>query len=135
MIVADTGPLVALLDRRDRWHAWAVREFGALRDPIVTCEAVVSEACFVLRSVHRGGDAVLGLVEKGVVVLRATDTEDVPRLRSLITRYGDVPMSFADACLVRITERVPDSEVLTLDADFRVYRRLGRQLIPVRMPQ
>lgn len=50
-------------------------------------------------------------------------------------RYADVPMSLADACLVRMSELSDDASVLTLDSDFRIYRRLGRQAIPLLTPR
>lgn len=102
--------------------------------PLQTCEAVVSEACFLLRNYPGGSVAVLQLLERGVVrVSFRLDTEQ-ESVRKLLARYASVPMSLADACLVRMTELMTDCVLLTMDADFRLYRRSGRQAIPLQMP-
>lgn len=133
-IILDTGPLVALLSRRDTYHAWAKLQFAAIEPPLSTCEAVISEACFLLRAVHRGPRSVLDLLDRGVVAIPfrlADETEPVMRLQA---RYASVPMALADACLVRMTEQHAKGTVITLDHDFRVYRKQGRYVIPTIMP-
>ena len=130
----DTGPLVAFLNRRERYHRWAVERFAELRGPLRSCEVVVTEACFLLRNLPEGTDAVLALLERGVISLDCRIADEVKRIRRLLRRYQDQPMSLADACLVRLSELISDSAVLTLDADFRVYRRNGREVIPVISP-
>ena len=129
----DTGPLVALLNRRDPHHAWAVAAWNSAVAPLVTCDAVISEACWLLRGVRGGVDAALGLVVDGAVVTAFPFVAHAARVRALMSRYADVPMSFADACLVRMSE-LDDIAIMTLDSDFRVYRRNGRQAVPVIMP-
>ena len=133
-VIIDTGPLVALLNRRDRWHEWAVRQFGGVVAPLVSCEAVVTEACFLLRGMSGGTDAVLELVDRGLVEVSFQADAAIADLRRLMKRYADVPMAFADACLVRMAEERTGSSVMTLDSDFRRYRRLGRQVIPLIAP-
>jgi predicted nucleic acid-binding protein len=133
-VLADTGPIVALLNREDRYHAWSREAFAQLDTPVVSCEAVLSEACFLLRKLRGGADAVLKLVERGVVTLPfRLDAECAP-VRMLLARYAAVPMSLADACLVRLCEQLSGSTVLTLDRDFRIYRRHRRNVIPTWMP-
>jgi predicted nucleic acid-binding protein len=61
--------------------------------------------------------------------------ENLEPVLKLIHKYSDVPMGFADACLVRMTETLVDPIVLTTDQDFRVYRRHSRQVVPCVMPE
>lgn len=133
-VVVDTGPLVALLNQRDRHHGWAKAVLDTIEPPIVTCEAVVSEACFLLRDFDGGRDAVLALLSRNVVKCDFRLTSEVEAVRALMKKFNDVPMSLADACLVRMTELEASSVVLTIDSDFRVYRRNRRQTIPTMMP-
>jgi uncharacterized protein len=135
VLLLDTGPLVAFLNRNDDHHGWATRVLARLAPPLLTCEAVLSEACFLLRRSRGGPEAVLQLVERGLVVDGFRCEQEIPALRRLLARYADVPMSFADACLVRLSEQHPSSRLLTLDHDFKVYRRNGRQVIPVLSPR
>jgi len=132
--VLDTGPLVALLNRRDRYHRWTTEQWAEVEPPVLTCEAVLTEACFLLRKSPGGPAAVLELASRSVVTVAYDVEADVEALSRLMTRYADVPMSLADACLVRMVERQPDAAVLTLDRDFRVYRSHGRRVIPALMP-
>lgn len=133
-VIADTGPIVALLNGEDRYHEWSREVFDELDSPIVSCDAVLSEACFLLRKTRGGGEAVLKLVERGVIRLPFRLDSEIAPVRKVLTRYASVPMSLADACLVRLSERFAGSTILTLDRDFRIYRRHGRNVIPTRMP-
>jgi len=133
--LVDTGPLVAFLNRRDRHHQWAVDTMANLRPPLLTCEAVLSEAIYLVRAIPHGGDAVMELLERGMVRGVFRLEEEATAVRRLLKKYGDVPMDLADACLVRMTEVYADPLVVTVDTDFRdVYRRHGRALIPTTMP-
>ncbi len=133
-VVVDTGPLVALVNRRERHHAWVREQFAELRPPLLTCEAVVSEACFLLREIDGGASALLELFSRRVVVVPFCLADELPVVERLMRRYRDVPMSLADACLVRMAEQHAASRVLTLDAHFKIYRKNGRAIIPTLMP-
>lgn len=133
-IVIDTGPIVALLNRRDRHHAWIRDVLDTIEPPIFTCEAVVSEACFVLGRLAGGQSAVLELLSNDVLKIDFRMLSEIDALRSLMRKFANVPMSLADACLVRMTELDPQSVIVTLDSDFRVYRRNRRLVIPTIMP-
>ena len=133
-VLLDTGPLVAFLDRRDRYHTWARAQWAEIEPPLLTCEAVVTEACFLVRDLPGGGTTVVDLVTRGVVRIGYDLQVDAAPTAKLLARYASVPMALADACLVRMAERQPGSRVLTLDRDFRVYRMLGRRVIPTAMP-
>ena len=130
----DTGPLVAFLNRRDSFHPWARDLFARLHPPLLSCEAVLAEACFLLQGTHGGTAAVLELVNRGILVPQFSLADHLPSVASLMKKYADLPMSLADACLVRMTEIHDICEVASLDSDFLVYRRNGRQRIPVNMP-
>jgi predicted nucleic acid-binding protein len=131
-VLVDSGFLVALLNRRDRDHRWAVVRASQLPPPWKTCEAVLSETFYLLGENGRGWLATL--LRRNAVVSTFTFTDNLVSVLDLIQKYADVPMSLADACLVRMTEVLPDPVVLTNDKDFRVYRRHSRQVIPCSMP-
>lgn len=133
-VLVDTGPLVAALRRRDRHHEWARAHFDAATRPFVSCEAVISEAVFLLERAGGGKDALFGLLERGIVVVRYAFESELTETLRLLRRYSDTPMSFADACLVRMSEHHESAVVFTTDSDFRLYRRNGRQIIPLIIP-
>jgi predicted nucleic acid-binding protein len=130
----DTGPLVAFLNRADRFHAWAVAQLGEIEPPLLTCEPVLTEACFLLRHDPAGPAAVLAFVHEGLIQVGLSLDTEIVALRRLLRRYSDLRMSLADACLVRLAELHAGSVLLTLVSDFRVYRMHGRQVVPTLMP-
>lgn len=132
--IVDTGPLVAFLDTRDPRHSWAQETFNRFRLPLVTCEAVLSEACFVVGQATGRQNAVMALVSRGVIALDFRLAPNFEAVRKLMAKFASVPMSLADACLVRMTELDARASLVTMDGDFRIYRRNGRQAIPVEMP-
>ncbi len=134
-ILVDTGPIVAFLNARDSHHQWARNVFASHAPPLLTCEAVISEACFLCGRSAAGAQAVLLLLERGVLTVSSVLERDVHAIAQLMRRYANIPMSLADAILVRMSETIPDSMVLTLDSDFKIYRRLGRRVIPTNMPE
>ena len=133
-VIIDTGPLVALLNRRERLHSWASEILDTIEPPIFTCDPVLSEACFLLQDVIGGQDAILELISRGIVRSDFRVASEIDSLRVLMKKFGDVPMSLADACLVRMTELDQQSVVLTIDSDFRIYRRNRRQVVPTITP-
>lgn len=130
--LVDAGFVVALLSRRDAHHHWAVAQTPRLAPPWGTCEAVLSEAFHLLGA--RGTPGLSALLRRRVVVVVFDFADDLEPVLKLMQKYADVPMSLADACLVRMTEMRSDPVILTTDADFRIYRRHGRQVIPCVMP-
>ncbi len=133
-ILIDTGPIVALCNHHDRYHHAVMRQLNELSPPLLTCEAVVTEACFLVDKHNKRADAVLELLENGFMAISPVVRQEIPTVRALMRKYADVPMSFADACLVRMAELHDDSAILTLDADFRIYRKHGRQHIDAMIP-
>ena len=130
----DTGPLVAFLNGRDAFHPWARETLDAIRPPLHTCEAVISEACFLVRRLEGGPDAVFALLARGILDVEFHLDAEHGAVRKLMTKYASVPMSVADACLVRMAELDHGLTIITLDDDFRIYRRHGRHAVPVLMP-
>ena len=133
-ILLDTGPWVALMCRDDSHHTWAREQFARYPGPFLTCEAVVAETCFLLA---RGGfdpAKALMMIERGVVNVAMSLRDEIAPVRALFQRYDNVPTSLADACLIRLAELHEPSRVLTLDRDFRIYRRHGRKTIALITP-
>ena len=130
-VLLDAGPIVALLSPRDAWHEWARETFAAIKGPLVTCEPVLAEASLVLRARPEASVAVMELLVRGFMQIRFRLQSERAAIQTLMNRYRSVPMSLADACLVRMSELEPRASVLTLDSDFRVYRRNGRGVIPL----
>jgi len=135
-VLVDAGPIAALLDRRDTHHEWAKRQVAHLRHLLLTCEAVVSEAFFLLGPVRGGTSTLAGLLREQLVKVD-TDFSFGDHLAEILDnmeRYKNVPMSFADACLVRMTEIERGSLIFTTDRDFLTYRRNRRERIPLISP-
>lgn len=131
-LLVDAGFLVALLSRRDSHHEWAVTQVPDHAPPWRTCEAALSEAFHLLGAPGAPG---LGALLRRRAVIAAFDLDnDLESVLKLLQKYADVPMSLADACLVRMTETLPNPAILTTDSDFRIYRRHSRQIVPCVMP-
>ena len=133
-VICDAGPLVAFLDRREQWHSWALERFSALTEPLVTCEAVIAEAAFLTIGHGLPAGRFMQIFERELVLVDFRFNNEWPAIRRLLDSYSSVPMSLADACIVRMSELHDDSMVLTLDRDFLIYRRNRRQRIPLMAP-
>ena len=132
--ILDTGPLVGSLDRDDQWHAWASKQFAAIRQPALTCDAVISEACFLLRGTPDSREKIFALIERGILRVVPILPDESPAVRTLLSRYGQ-RMDYADACVVRLSELHREHTIVTTDTeDFRIYRRFGRQALPLQVP-
>jgi predicted nucleic acid-binding protein len=133
-LICDTGPLVAFFNRADQHHRWACEQFNRITEPLITCEAVISEVVFLLQDDRLPSDPILEVLERGKVLVQFSAEEHWPDLRHLMRKYANLPMSLADACLVRMAELAPQSQIFTADRHFRIYRRHGRQIIPLLAP-
>jgi len=128
--ILDTGPLVALMNRRDRYHAWTLDALGRLDFPLWTCEPVLTEAAHLCGRPHE----MTRMVAEGTLRLGLAVGDEAGALTRLLQRWAG-RMDLADACVVRMTEMYPACQVFTLDRqDFSVYRRNGRQVIPLLAP-
>jgi predicted nucleic acid-binding protein len=134
VVLLDTGPLVGYINKTDQYHLWAVEQFKALHERVLTCEAVWTEAAFL--TVKGGGtaDSLWPMLRSSAVQLDFNLMREFESVAALMNRYTDLPMTLADACLVRMSELNPGCQVLTTDSHFKIYRRFGRQTIPLFYP-
>jgi len=130
-VIADTGFVVAFLSKADNYNGWAVETAARVNMPILTCEAVVAETAFHMKS----ATPVLEMVREGMIEIGFNAQVEITHLRELAKRFSDRRPDFADLCLIRMSELYPRYTVLTTDEhDFRVYRRNKRDAIPLLCP-
>jgi hypothetical protein len=134
-LLTDSGPLIALLDSSDSHHEWAVEQFSHLSSPLMTSEGAIAEATHLLQDAGVKPWGVLELISREIIVIRFDLDANLNRVLSLMKKYADTPMDFVDACLVAMTEEKQNCKLLTLDSDFRIYRRFERQMIPLIIPK
>ena len=132
-VIVDTGPLVALLNRTDAAHGWVMQQLSDIAPPMLTCEAVLAEATYLTRHMPGARAALIEMIGDDFLAIGMAVADHHSALLGMIKRYADVPMSLADGCLVRLAELYPQSPVFTLDRDFNIYRKNGRQVIAVMM--
>jgi len=132
--IADTGIIVAALNKREKYHTWTLEQMRRLTVPVLTCEAVITEACYLMRSEPNGKEDVLALIERGILKIDFSLQMEVEAIKDLMTTYENVPMDFADGCLVRMSELTENANVFTLDGDFWIYRKNGKEQIPLLIP-
>jgi predicted nucleic acid-binding protein len=129
--IADSGFLVAFARANDMHHDWAVGVASRVGEPLLTCEAVLAETAFHLRSVP----LVMAMLGDGLIEVAFECSEHLPRLAQLAKAYADREPDLADLCLIRMSELHPRHSVITVDrADFRIYRRNKREAIPLICP-
>ena len=128
--IADTGFLIALANARDLHHSWALRMAEQVTEPLLTCEPVLAEAAFHLRN----SALVLEMITEDLVALAFDCNDHLPQLAVLAARYADRQPDLADLCLIRMSELYPQHSIVTVDRDFRLYRRNKREVIPIIMP-
>jgi uncharacterized protein len=129
--IADTGFLVAFLNRNDQHHEWAAEVGSRVSYPLLTCEAVLAETAYLVESISK----TMELLAQGFVEIAFELSSNVEEIARLAERYQTRRPDLADLCLIRISEINPDLPVLTVDeADFRVYRRNKRDIIPIICP-
>ena len=122
-VLLDTGPLVALLSKDDAEHPRAKRLFADCVPPFRCCEAVIAEACFLMRKVDAAGPAeVIALGRKGVYEIALSIEDHWANIERLLRKYVNQPISLADASLIRCAEIHEEARILTFDSDFGVYR-------------
>jgi predicted nucleic acid-binding protein len=134
VVVVDTGPLVAYLVATDTHHDWATDHIKRLRPPLLTCEPVLAESCYIAWQLGEDPAKVLDLLSRGMIGVAFQAEDHVEELADLMRRYNNLPMSLADACLVRMAETREKSVVFTVDSHFRIYRKHGRHVIPTLLP-
>lgn len=133
-VLLDTGPLVALLDRSDAHHAWAVEQMRHVTLPLRTADAVVTEAAYLTRRLAGAWETLHGYIRDGHLVNEFDFARMASRAFELMAQYRSVPMDYADACLLVLSEHHRDLPVMTVDSDFRIYRRDRTEPIPLLSP-
>jgi len=133
--LTDSSPLVALLNRNDAHHRWAREQFDHVPCPVWTCEGAIAETSYLLQTDGISPWSVIELLEKKILAIQFDLSLNIDRVLSLMKKYADTPMDFVDACLVTMTEEKSNCKLLTLDSDFRIYRRFERQTIPLITPK
>jgi predicted nucleic acid-binding protein len=129
--ILDAGPLIAALNRNDRYHRWALDTISRLGPPFHSCAEAVAKAAAMTGQPA----AIVEMILAGEIVLAFSVSEHAASVLALLRKYADRQMDLADACIVRMTELVRECRVVTLDReDFSVYRRNGRELIPLVAP-
>jgi predicted nucleic acid-binding protein len=123
LIILDTGPLVAYLTQGDRYHGWAKMRFQEITSTLITCQAVISEACFLIRNIPEGQQAILEMIERKLIQTEFNLNIEAKAIKQILHKYQDVPISLADASLVRMAEIYEHAKILTLDRDFTLYRK------------
>jgi predicted nucleic acid-binding protein len=121
-VLLDTGFIVALLDRSENFHktcAQAVRELVA---PLVTCEAVITESCYLLRNLSGAPEAVIENITAGIFQVPFQLSRDTAGVKQILRKYKDRKIDLADACLIRLADQFGTADILTLDQDFAIYR-------------
>lgn len=121
-MLLDTGCIVALLDRSEMRHEECLAAVDVLAGPLITCEAVIVESCYLLRRLDGASEAILDNVRTGIFQIPHVLASRAAEVAKLLKKYADVPMDLADACLVDLATQTGTGRILTLDSDFRVYR-------------
>lgn len=129
--IADTGFLVAFLNAQDEFHEWAVALASQVTEPLLTCEAVLIEAAYLLKNPR----LVLESLASGLLKVEFNLAANRAHLEELATRFSGQAPDLCDLCVVRMSELFPDHPVITTDRkDFAVYRRNKRDVIPTILP-
>lgn len=132
--ILDTGPLVAYLEKSEASHLWAADQFRLCEPGLQVCEPVLTEALFLLRRHGQSHERMMRLLDRGVIALAFDLRSHLRDVHELMNHYADLPMSLADACLVRMAELQPRAEIITLDRHFKMYRTRDRRVLKLRLP-
>jgi predicted nucleic acid-binding protein len=131
-IIADSSALVAFISRDDQHYGWMAAQAASLPAPWLTCEPALTETFHLVGD--KGESQLKALLRRGAVVTAFDLGKELESVLNLMDKYASVPMSLADACLVRMSETLPDPVVVTTDTDFKIYRRHSRLVVPCLMP-
>jgi uncharacterized protein len=121
-VLLDTGVIVALLDRSEKFHQACAEAVHEILAPLITCEAVIAESCYLLRSLPGAPEAVLENVAAGIFQIPFQLSRDVAGVKQVLRKYRDGKIDLADACLIRLADEFESPDILTLDKDFAIYR-------------
>jgi len=121
-VLLDTGVIVALLDRSEGRHEACAEAVRELEGPMITCEAVVAESCYLLRSLAGAAEAVIENVAAGIFQVPFQLSREAVVVQRILRKYRDLRIDLADACLIQMADEFDSGEILTLDRDFSIYR-------------
>jgi predicted nucleic acid-binding protein len=121
-VLLDTGFIVALLDRSERFHEACVRTVREVAAPLITCEAVITESCYLLRNLSGAPEAVIENIAAGIFQVPLQLLQETAGVKQVLRKYRDGKIDLADACLIRLADRFGTADILTLDPDFEIYR-------------
>jgi len=121
-VLLDTGVIVALLDRSERRHEACAEVIRELEAPLITCEAVITESCYLLRNLAGAAGAVIDNVAAGIFQVPFQLSREAASVKQVLRKYRDRQIDLADACLIRLADEFGTADILTLDRDFAVYR-------------
>lgn len=131
-VLLDTGVIVALLDRSERYHADCVEALEGVHGPLVTCEPVIAEACYLTRNLRGAPEAILQNVADGTFQIPIRLSHCAPAIQRISKKYRDQEIDLADAFLIHLASELRTGDILTLDSDFKVYRwGTNRRFTPV----
>jgi predicted nucleic acid-binding protein len=133
-VIIDASVLAALLNKNDTYHQWAITQLKDIQPPLLTCEAIISEVSFLIGRKQQGINVIFNYLKSGVIELPFCFSSEYVAIEKLMLKYADVPISFADACLVRMSEQHRNNSVFTLDSDFLVYRKNSNEVISLIYP-
>jgi len=126
-ILIDSGPLIALFDASDKYHSAAIDFLKANRYPLVTTIASITETSHLLDFNRNAQLDFLEWIYRGGVEVYPIEVGALKRIRILMQKYRDMPMDFADSCLVYLAEELRLNTIATVDRDFSIYRIKGRR--------
>jgi uncharacterized protein len=121
-VLLDTGVIVALLDRSEKFHPASAAAVRDLESPMITCEAVLAESCYLLRNLPGASEAVLENVAAGIFQVPFQLSREAPAVKQILRKYRDRKIDLADACLICLADEFGAADILTLDTDFKIYR-------------
>jgi predicted nucleic acid-binding protein len=121
-ILLDTGAIVALLDRSEKFHERCAEAVRRLDAPLITCEAVIAESCYLVRNLRGASEAILQNVGEGIFQIPFQLTREAAGVRLILRKYQDRAIDLADACLIHLADEFETGDILTLDKDFEIYR-------------
>jgi predicted nucleic acid-binding protein len=121
-VLLDTGVIVALLDRSEKFHQACAKEVQELDAPLITCEAVIAESCYLLRNLPGAPEVVIENVAAGIFQLPFQLSKEAAGVKQILRKYRDRRIDLADACLIRLADEFETADILTLDKDFKIYR-------------
>jgi predicted nucleic acid-binding protein len=121
-VLIDTGVIVAILDRSEKQHSTCIETVHRVAAPLVTCEAVITESCYLLRGLRGASEAVMQNVVAGIFQIPFQVSSSANEVRRILKKYQDRRIDMADACLIHMAQEYDTSDILTLDSDFHFYR-------------